>query len=168
MEVYKLVAADTIKNFLRIEMSFESGQAGYVIIELRSFSLKNGSKILIASSVGGAHNSYGTNEFQVFEYRDKKLIKALKPYLPFSLDLKDFLKPNTPPDVVKRFNNDTSHGYELGYGYFFGEENENIKYEFNSENTRYSPADTAWILGNQVEFVWKNDTFIQKKMSMKQ
>lgn len=168
VEVYSLVAVDTFKNFLRVEMGFETGQAGYVITELRSFTLKNGDKLLISSMIGGAHNSFQTVKFQQFEYHNKQLVKAKKDYLPTTIGLADFIKPSTPDSIIQKYKDyDFELTYELGYEYFLGMSNEHISYRFYSYSSMVDnlSVDNSWVLGNMIEFIWTGDGFLRKKVS---
>ncbi len=55
--VYKLEELDLKNNFLRVEMSYETGQNAFVSFELRSFKARNGNSIIVFSSSSGApHN----------------------------------------------------------------------------------------------------------------
>src|SRR5258705_10599969 len=65
--VYKLEELDTKRNFLRIAMSFETGQAGYLVFELRSFKTTNGNVIVVFSNVSGTSRSgFFQNSLVVF------------------------------------------------------------------------------------------------------
>ena len=74
--VYKLEMLDLKRNWLRIEMSFESGQRGFETLELRSFKTKAGSSIVVFSDYGGTPVDFSQNNLSVFSYsQSKKLTK---------------------------------------------------------------------------------------------
>jgi hypothetical protein len=160
--VYKLEELDTKRNFLRIGMSFETGQAGYVIFELRSFKTGNGNTFVIFSHVSGTSRSgFFQNSLVVFSYnKTKGLVNTNMLGLISSVSVRNFLRPGTPSSVIKEYDNNSSVNYELGY-----EGNITLRlYEFiDPEN-----LDKKWLLGDAIEFVWTGDHFIRRKPVFKQ
>jgi hypothetical protein len=159
--VYKLAVLDTQKNFLRIEASFESGQAGYWTMELRSFKTKTGNSIVIFSAVGGAHNMFSQNEFIVYTYKKTKgLVQTNNLGLIPDVSIKNFVKPGTPASIIKKYDSYSSVAYELGY------EEENITLRL-SEDFDLGKLDKKWLLGDAIEFLWAGDHFIRRKPGFK-
>lgn len=162
VEVYELAALDSIKNFLRIEMTYETGQAGFIVFEMRSFDKADGNKLVVLSSFSGAHDMFGQNQLQVFNYRNNQLTEATKDYLPQDLGVRDFVKSNTPDSLIVEYENNSSNCYSLGY------EGENITYRFYDRNIDRFGIDSSWIIGNAIEFEWTNDQFVRKPVENKE
>jgi hypothetical protein len=160
--VFSLVDLDTLKNFVRIEMSYESGQAAYTIYEIRSFKKSGGSQIVIFSNVSGANIMYGQNILQTFEITDNKLVESKIEYLPINIGIKDFVKIETPDSLILKYENSSSHSYKLGYYV------KNITYELNDFYLHNSDLDSLYLLGNKIEFVWENDKFDRKPVEKKE
>ena len=159
--VFSLVKLDSINNFMRIEKTFESGQAAYNIYEIRSFNKSEGSQIVIFSKVSGAHDMFGQNEFQSFEITNNKLVKSKFEYLPIDIGIKDFVKKETPDSLIQKYENYISHSYKLGYF------EKKILYELYDFYLYNSDLDTGYLLGNRIEFVWENGKFERKSIEKK-
>lgn len=160
-EVYNLVSLDKSKSFLRVEMSFESGQAAFVVFEIRSFDKKTGDKVVVFSNVGGAHNLYEQNNLKLFDYLNGKLQISKTPYLPVKIGLSDFIKSNTPKNIRKLYGEYSSTWYELGY------EQDNITFVLNDNDLYDNNFDSSYVLGNSIEFIWNGINFERNKLSEK-
>ena len=156
--VFNLVELDSVKNFMRIEKSYESGQAAYTIYEIRSFNKTGGSQVVVFSTVCGANIMFGQNILETFEITDNKLVKSKFEYLPTNIGIKDFVKKETPDSLILKYENSSSHSYNLGYF------KENITYELNDFYLYNSERDSFYLLGNKIEFVWENDKFEKKSI----
>ena len=155
--VYQLAALDTKRNFLRIEASFKTGQAGYWTIEVRSFKTKTGNSIVVLSAVGGAHRMFTQNEFIVYSYsKSRGMVKTNTHGLIPNVSIKNFIKPNTPDSMVKKYDSYSSIGYELGY------KGGNITLHL-TEDFDLGNLDRKWLLGDAIEFVWTGDHFARHK-----
>ena len=160
--VYKLEELDLKKNFLRIEMSYETGQRAFIAFELRSFKVANGNSIIVFSNTSGAPHEYLQNNLTVFSYNKAKGLSQIKsPGLITKVNVKYFFKNNTPDSVIKRHENYPSITYELGY------EGENITLNFG-ESYGVEEIDRKWLLGDAIEFVWKDSHFIRHKPIFKE
>ena len=153
--VYKLAQLDANKNWLRIEMSYESGQRAFKTIELRSFKNKAGASIVVFSDFSGVpHNSW-QNDLSVFSYATKKLMKISSPGLISKPAIKDFLKPNTPDSIIKKYEGYYSVNYELGYS------GNNIT--LNLYGYLYQEDFRDWLLGDVIEFSWNGSKFLKQR-----
>jgi hypothetical protein len=154
--VYKLERFDSVKNFLRIEMSFETGQRGFSIYELRSFKAKDGSPIVVFSNFSGAPHGADQNDLSVFLYtKANKLIRTSSHGLIPKISLKDFVKPNTPDSIIKEYNGYFIMNYELG------NRGDNISIYMHCDI--YLEEFHKWQLGDTIEFIWNGERFIRQK-----
>lgn len=156
--VYSLERFDRDKDFLRIEMTFETGQAGFIIYELRKFKKRKGGNIIVFSSVSGAHNMFGNNEICVFEDHNDTIKLSNINYFPKNINLNDFLKPGTPELIKNKYSEYASNCYELGYF------NNNIRHQLYDAQINCSDIDTSFIKGNVIEFEWTGDIFKRHKV----
>ncbi len=158
--VYRLEKLDSNKNFLRVEMSFESGQAGYVIIELRSFKTTKENWIIVLSKVDGTHNMFNQNTLVVFSYnKPSGLTKTNLLGLIQNVSIRNFIKPNTPTSMIKKYKSYSSVSYELGY---LG----NITLRL-AEDFDLAHLDKKWLLGTSIEFIWNSNRFVKQKLTFK-
>ena len=154
--VYKLEQQDLKKNWLRIEMSFESGQRAFETIELRSFKTKTGNSIVVFSGFSGVPHQSWQNNISIFSYgKNKKLTKISSPGLITKPGIKDFLKPTTPDSIIKKYEGYFSVNYELGY------DGNNITLNLYGE--LHLEEFHNWLVGDVIEFVWNGDRFIRQK-----
>ena len=159
--VYTLEENDTTKNFLRVEMTFESGQTGFESFELRSFEMPNGGKIVIYSNIGGAPNNYAQNKLIFFECKNGKLYYSKTNYLPKEIGLKDFIKPATPKSLKKKYEEYSCSTYDLGY------QQRNITYDLNDNYLYNNGFNSNYIIGNSIEFIWNGYGFERQKVTKK-
>ena len=152
--VYEMTQLDTLKNFLSISMSFKTGQRGFDKIEVRSFKAKSGNFIVVFSDYSGVPVSFYQNNLSVFSYRkNKSLIKISSLGLISKVKLTDFLKPNTPDSIAKKFEIDCNISYHL--------DDENITLTLETYN--FSAKLYYWLLGDEIEFIWNGERFIKQK-----
>jgi len=156
VRVYKLQEVDLKKSWLRIEMNYESGQRAFETIELRSFKTKNGNSIVVFSDFSGVPHQSWQNNLSVLSYtKDKELTKSPSLGLITKVSIKDFLKPNTPDSIIKKYEGYFSVNYELGLT------SNNITLNLYGE--LYLEDFYKWLLGDTIEFLWKDDLFIKQK-----
>jgi hypothetical protein len=151
-----LEASDLKKNFLRIEMNYETGQRFYETFELRRFKTFTGNSIFVFSDYSSVPHQISQNKLAVFSYdkKDDRLNKIGTLGLPVTATIKDFLKYNTPDSIIKKYEIYSSINYELGY------EGENISLIFEGSFS-FNKSDEDWLLGNTIEFIWAGDHFIR-------
>ena len=157
--VYTLEENDSAKDFLRIEMTFESGQDGYETFELRSFDMQSGGKLVIYSNIGGAHDDYNQNKLIVFEYKNGKLQPSKTSYLPKEIGIKDFIKPNTPTLLINKYKQNSCNAYNLR------SEGDDITYSLNDNNLYDNEFNSSYIRGNSIKFIWNGKKFERKKVT---
>lgn len=154
--VYKLEELDLKMNFLRIEMSYETGQRASIVFELRSFRTTGGNSIVIFSNVSNVPHESTQNNLIVFSYNQSKGLRAIKSLgLIEKPGIKYFMKDNTPDSVIKKYNNISSTVYELGY--------KGDITLINESNFEVNKMDESWFLGDVIKFVWSGDHFIRQK-----
>lgn len=137
---------------LRIEMSFESGQRGFVIRELKRIKITDKEFLIVYSKVNGAPISFGQSELQTYLLKKGILTETRETLLPSKIGLIDFLKPNTPDSLVQKYSQYSNHCYELIY------EGDNICYVLY-ENFDLGDSEKSWLLGNKIEFVFEKRRF---------
>lgn len=158
--VYKLEQLDLERNWLRIEMGYESGQRAFKTIELRSFKTKTGNSIIVFSDYSGVSHQSWQNNISVFSYtRAKKMRKIPPPGLITKFSIKEFLKINSPDSIIKKYEGYFSVNYELGY------RGSNIT--LNLYGALYENDFDSWLAGDVIEFIWNGDRFIKQKPTFK-
>jgi hypothetical protein len=159
---YKLEELDLKKNFLRIEMSYETGQRAFIGFELRSFKATNGTPIIVFSNTSGVPHVFLQNDLTVFSYNKAKGLTQIKsPGLIPKVDVKYFFNGNTPDPIIKKYKDYAGITYDLG------NEGENIILNFG-ESYGVEEQDQKWLLGDAIEFVWKDNHFILRKPTFKE
>jgi len=154
IDFYALDTLNTLKNFLRVEMSDEiPGHREFASFEIRSFTKKNGEKLFVFSNVGGLPCVYQQNDLQFFEYKKGKLEISKTKYLPMTIDSNEFLKPNTPDSLKKEYANSFCASYEL---IDFGD---NIIYRICLPCGFMDDFEAKYLLGNAIEFKWNGESF---------
>jgi hypothetical protein len=155
--VYKVEELDLKKNFIRIEMSFETGQRAVLAFELRSFRNTGGNSIVVFSSVSYIPHESTQNSLVVFSYdKSKGMIPTKHLGLVTKPGITYFLKDNTPDSVIKKYRDFSSVVYELGYN------GKDISL-MNEGSFVVDKKDKEWFLGNMIRFVWSGDHFIRQK-----
>src|SRR5438128_373818 len=74
----------------------------------------------------------------------------------FVHDVKYFFGNNTPDSIIKKHENYSSITYDLG------NLGANITLNFG-ESYGVDEQDRKWLLGDSIEFIWKDDHFIRRK-----
>jgi hypothetical protein len=143
---------------LRIEMSFETGQRGFVIRELRRIKVKDNEFIVVYSVVNGAPIAFGQNELATYRLKRGQLTKTAESLLPSNIGLADFVKPNTPDSVIKKYSGYSNHSYDLIYS------GDNICYVLYENFDSYG-IDKSWLLGNKIEFIFEKGKFKRSRPS---
>jgi hypothetical protein len=155
--VYSLSALDLKKNYLRLGMMFESGQAGFAVTELRSFKTKTGKSIVVISQYGGAHTMVDQNNLEVLVYDKIKGLNTAGLYgLSAAVGIRDFVRPNTPDSIAKKYASYSSIVYALGY------EMDHITLCLD-EHLDIAGIDKKWLAGNSIEFIWNGTKFLRQK-----
>ena len=148
---YTLTEVNDTTGTLRIEMSFESGQRGFIIREFRRIKVKNNEFIVVYSLVNGAPIAFGQSELVTYRLKRGQLTKMGESLLPSKIGLADFFKPNTPDSVIRKYSGYSNHSYDLIYS------GDNICYVLY-EN--FDPGlDKSWLLGNKIEFIFEKGKF---------
>ena len=159
IEEYHLVVLDTTKKFIRIESSYETGQRAFSTFEIRCFTKNNGDKIIVFSNYSGVPHLYQQDTILVFNYKYGKLEISKIEYLPKVIGINDFVKPNTPASVRKKYSEFSNSCYELGY------EGDNITYCLYDGDIILNNLDVSYLLGNAIEFVWNGEKFKRKNVT---
>jgi hypothetical protein len=149
---YTLTGVNETTGTLRIEMTFESGQRGFIIRELRRIKVTDNEFIIVYSVVNGAPIAFGQSELATYKLKRGQLTKKEKNLLPSNIGLADFVKPNTPDSVIAKYNEYSNHSYELVYS------GDNICYVLH-ENIDSYDIDKSWLLGNKIEFIFEKGKF---------
>ena len=155
--VYKLEVLDLKKNWLRIEMSYESGQRAFKTLEIRSFKTKTGNSIIVFSDYSGVPHDSWQNILSVFAFdKNKKLIQVAPAGLITEVSIKEFLKSSTPDSIINKYKDYFSINYELGYS-----DSNNITLNLYGE---LDPEEFHnWLEGDVIEFVWNGNRFVKQK-----
>ena len=160
--VYSLADINYKNESLRVEYTYESGQAGFIIYELRKFKSNKGINIITYSNISGAHNMFSGEIITFIDYGNEIKISK-KEFLPKELNIRDFVKKNTPNSIIKKYSEYSSSSYELVYV-----END-IEYRlYDSDILSNSEIDNSYLIGNTIKFVWTGKKFDQQKVNRKE
>ena len=149
---YLLTDVNDSLGTLRIEMSFETGQRGFTIRELKRIRVKNDESIVVYSLVTGAPMTFGQSELKMYRLRKRHLVVHNENLLPNDIGLVDFLKSGTPDSIISKYNEYSNHSYGLIH------HGNNISYVLY-ENFESYGIDKSWLLGDKIEFIFKRKRF---------
>ncbi|MFI5132604.1 MAG: hypothetical protein ACHQFX_21550 [Chitinophagales bacterium] len=154
---YNYGTSDDVKDYLYVSMSFESGQRGSGMIEIRSFKMMSGVKLIMLSKTGGVWNViYEQHDVSAFVYsKGKKLIPYEKKFLP-ATDESIFMKQGIPDSVKKAILNNSNMTFDLS--------SEKLMLSLNTDYISRTEILRKWLKGDRVYFDWIRDHFVISKM----
>ena len=141
--------------YLQYEYSFTTGQRGFLAFELKKFTRKDGSILIVFSRYGGVPVDAHQQELIVFDYKNKKLIPNKENLLLREVPIKYYLKNNTPDSVTSKIKNIMNASYSLN------SENPN-SISFNLFPVVPVEQLEKYILGDSMSFTWNGKAFIRK------
>jgi hypothetical protein len=144
-----------VKNYLRCEYSFTTGQRGFNIVEIKKFKKTDGGFILVFSQYGGVPMEYEQQGLEIYDIRNGKLVECKEIMIPRDIGLKNLLKHGYSDSLFAAIDSRTNSSYEL----MPWNENE-IVFQISS------PLDIKeykkYMLGNKVIFTWNGQSFVKK------
>lgn len=149
---YTLTDVNDTTGTLRIEMTFETGQRGFIIRELRRIKVKDNEFIIVYSVINGAPIAFGQSELITYRLKRGQLTKTKQSLLPSNIGLADFVKPNTPDSVIEKYSGYSNHSYDLTYS------GDNICYVLYESFDSFG-IDKSWLLGNKIQFIFERREF---------
>jgi hypothetical protein len=150
------IDTSTAKNYLRYEFSFTTGQSGFIIFELRSFSTIDGGRIIIFSRYGGLSRAYEQQDLKVFRLKNHILLEDTKQtLLPETINTVAFMKKNIPEKIKKKIEQAVNSCYDLN-----PEGSRGIAFTIFAQ----SPIDEyeQWVRGYTMYFTWNGVSFDKK------
>jgi hypothetical protein len=138
------------KEDIQINYSFTTGQSGFIVVELKKFVKQNGEVIVVVSRYSGTRRVYEQDFLKAFNLINNKLYESKMIQLPSHVELKDFIKPNTPDSLIEKIKNNISMGYNLN-----SENGEGVEY------TAYLQDDSfdEWLSTTSIIFTWNGNSF---------
>lgn len=157
IEYYSLTI-DSVKEQVRIEFGFESGQKAYAIDEIKLFKKSDGNYKAIYSHCTGANAMLNQGELSIYDYNTKTRILSIDNLTRslFQIGLKDFFKVNTPDSVITEFDSHSGFSYDL----FYAEKND-IEFRLVNFLIFDHLKDNKDVSGNIIGFKWINDRFVR-------
>ena len=144
-----------VKNYLRCEYSFTTGQRAFVIIEIKKFKRANGKFILMYSQYGGVPIEVEQREFIIYNIRNGKLIECREIMIPKDLGLKNLLKHGFSDSLFTEIKNNTNSSFLLNPD----KENE---LEFRISSPLGLNKYKKYMMGNVMLFTWNGQSFVKR------
>lgn len=152
IQVYRVV--ESTNDYLKITMSFETGQRGFNTFELKKWSLNTGDHLFGISRVAGTPVEFVQADLSFFNFNSDTLVKV-HTNMPTNLSLVDLAKPETPEGPIKEYAQYISLTvtFEKGKSDLFWKIHEHIgAVDF----------DTSWLEGNAIRYNWNGKGFVKK------
>ena len=147
--------------YLRYVYSFTTGQRVFLAFELKKFTRKDGSILIVFSRYGGVPVNAHQQELIVFNYKNRKLVLNKENLLLEEVPIKYYLKNDTPDSIASKIKNIMNASYSL-----------------NSENPNSISFDLfpvvpleeleKYILGDSISFTWDGKEFVKKLIRYKE
>lgn len=144
-----------VKNYLRCEYGFTTGQRGFIIIEIKKFQRANGEFILVYSQYGGVPIEFEQREFKIYNIRKGKLIESKEIMIPKDVGLKNVLKPGYSDSLFTEIKNNSNSSFLLDSD----KENE---LEFRISSPLDLDHYKKYMIGNVMLFTWNGLAFVKK------
>jgi len=151
IQIYRV--AESTNDYIKINMSFETGQRGFNTFELKKWSLNTGDHLFGISRVAGTPVEFVQANLSFFTFNDDTLIKA-QTNIPADLSLVNFAKPNTPDQLLQEY------AQYISLTVTFKEEENDIIWRIH-ENMGGSDLDTSWLEGNAIKYIWNGKNFVK-------
>jgi hypothetical protein len=151
IQIYRV--AESTNDYLKINMSFESGQRGFNTIELKKWSLNTGDHLFGISKVAGTPVEFVQADLSFFTFNDDTLIKA-QTNVPADLSLVDFAKPNTSEGLIKEYSQ------YISLTVTFEKEKSDLFWKIY-EHMGEVDFDKSWLEGNAIRYVWNGKDFVK-------
>ena len=154
---YNYGASESVKDYLYISMSFETGQRGSGMIEIRNFKMMNGNNMILVSQTGGVPGiAYSQQNLDAFIYEKNKTLTPHKKKILPETDESMFMKPGIPDSVKKEILNNSNITFDLS--------NEKLILSLASSYISNKKDLRKWLKGDTLYFDWIKDRFIIGKM----
>lgn len=157
VQAYNYGISETVKDYMYVSLSFETGQRGTGMIEIRNFKTTKGENIILFSRTGGVWQvSYNQHEVSFFRFgNDKKLSPYKKKFL-LPSDERIFMKPGIPDSIKNIILNNSNMVFDLSHEKLVL--SLNSIFLSNNENVR------KWLKGDRIYFDWIKDDFVVSKI----
>ncbi len=113
---YNYGMSTTVNDYLYVSFSFETGQRGSGMIEIRNFKMLNGNELIVVSKTGGVWQlTYTQQELSYFIFdKYQKLIPYKRKILP-AVNENLFLKARIPASVKRTILNNSNMTFDLSH-----------------------------------------------------
>ena len=146
------IEVDEKKNYARYEYTFTTGQAGFLIFEIRKFIKADGELLIVFSRYGGTHYMYDQQEIAFFEMLQNKLVQLKEQFIPENIETTAFIKKNCPDSIKTKLVSYVSSAYDL---------NPEVKNELRFRIFfEVDPGESKeWFIGDEQVFKWTGKLF---------
>lgn len=151
IEVYRIV--ESTNDYLKVTMSFETGQRGFNTFELKRWTLNNGNYLFGISRVTGTPVEFFQTDLSFFTFDNYNFDKVTT-NIPKNLSLYDFAKQKTPDQSIQEYSQ------YISLAVTFKKEEKDIFWRIH-ENMGGSDIDNSWLKGNAIRYTWNGKDFVK-------
>ncbi|MDZ7757154.1 MAG: hypothetical protein U5K35_12185 [Rhodohalobacter sp.] len=151
IEVYRIV--ESTMDYLKVTMSFETGQRGFNTFELKRWALNSGNYLFGISRVAGTPVEFIQADLSFFTF-DNYNLKKVSTNIPKNLSLHDFAKQETPDQSLQEYRQYVSLAIT------FKKEGNDIYWRIH-ENMGGNDLDNSWLKGNAIQYIWNGKDFVK-------
>jgi hypothetical protein len=157
IEAFNYGKSELVKDYMYVSSSYESGQRGSGMVELRIFKTKKGDDLVLVSQTAGVWPIiYRQVEVSAFIYnRDKKMVPYKKKIFP-AVNEEIFMKQGIPDSIKKLISNNSNCIFNLN--------SEKITFGLSSLYLSEQAIVRKWLKGDRVEFNWTGDQFVVNRI----
>ena len=150
---YNYGESTTVNDYLYVSVSFETGQRGSGMIEIRSFKMLNGDKLIVVSKTGGVWQvAYNQQEISFFIFdKHQKLIPYKKEILPAANESL-FMKAGIPDSIKRTIVHNSNMTFDLSH--------EKPMLALNSNYISNDEKLSKWLKADEIYFNWAGDHFV--------
>jgi len=152
---YYSIELDTVSSTIRVEHGYESGQSGFQAFECKIIKTGKENDIVIYSEYSGANILATQNKLNVYNYnrRKKKLTADSYKEKLFRLSIRDFFEPSATDSVIINYELHASGFFDLNFA------NKDVIYLLIDFSLAKEKTESAYLLGNAIEFKWVDNHF---------
>ena len=148
------MAYQGVPNYLQYVYYPTNGQEGFIAFELRKFVRNDGSILIVYSKYRGTYDKFSQQSLMIFDYKNNELILNKEHLLPGKMDIKFFVKPNTPATAIAKINDSVSLSYNLDFY--------DTTIYFGIYPSSSLGQEDSFIIGYNISFIWNGKVFIRK------
>jgi hypothetical protein len=150
---YNYGESTNVNDYLYVSFSFETDQGGSGMIEIRSFKMLNGDKLIVVSKSGGVWQvAYNQQDISFFIFdKYQKLVPYKKKILPAANE-NLFMKAGIPDSIKRTILNNSNMTFDLSH--------EKLMLALNSNYISNDEKLSKWLKVDEIYFNWVGDHFV--------